>query len=243
MSLLILSRFVAHFCSHNVLYNLSFFTHILFNFRWICPWWYFELSFELLFTWFHFLIVLPKIAKFNSAYSQPSGSLFMLTCNVYQGSEPLHFQWLKNDGPIDHGHRSANIVIEIKDSFSHLSVKNIGLDDSANYSCVVSNQIGFDTQWSVLQVKGLWDLEYSVSWTSNVSQSFRSVALDRLLKGQNYWLISGLVYTDWFFLDIELCFPILNFLKMNYLTVLHIFFAISIVFTSGNFSLHTFMAI
>ena len=75
----------------------------------------------------------------------------MLTCNVYQGSQLLQFKWFKNEILLN----SEDVEIETKNIFSHLTLPKIDIEDSANYSCVVSNQFGFDTQWSVLQVKGL----------------------------------------------------------------------------------------
>ena len=75
----------------------------------------------------------------------------MLICNVYQGSQPLQFKWFKNEIPLN----SEDVEIETKNIFSHLTLPKIGIEESANYSCVVSNLFGIDTQWSVLQVKGL----------------------------------------------------------------------------------------
>lgn len=100
----------------------------------------------------------PQIAKFLSFSRQSKNSDFVLTCSVIQGNKPLQFEWYK-DGhrmdskkPIDSPPRYQ---IDTKNSFSLFNLNHIESHDSGNYSCVVSNQYGFDTQWSVLQVKGL----------------------------------------------------------------------------------------
>ena len=79
------------------------------------------------------------------------GSPFILTCSVYQGSQPLQFKWFKNDKVIN----SENVEIETKSIVSHLTIPKIQIEDSANFSCIVLNPFGIDHQWSVLQVKGL----------------------------------------------------------------------------------------
>ena len=101
---------------------------------------------------FIYQIVSPKIVQFHPFHSQPNGSLVILTCNAYQGSHPLKFQWFKNEHLIGIG----KAVIETKQQFSQLTLPKISAEDSANYSCVVSNPFGIDKQWSVLQVKGLF---------------------------------------------------------------------------------------
>ena len=127
---------------------------------------------------FLFRTVSPKITKFNSFYSQPIDSSFMLTCNVYQGTQPLQFKWLKNGSPLDYSatttstnnldesSSSSNLEIETKHYFSHLILHRISVHDSSNYSCVVSSPFGIDSQWSVLEVKGLWFKDLNMQYYS-----------------------------------------------------------------------------
>ena len=97
-------------------------------------------------------LVPPKLESITPFHSRSLGTFFILNCNIYEGSQPLQFQWYKNEQPIQ---QPGNVNIETKQFFSHLSLSNIGVNDSGNYSCVVSNPFGIDTQWSMLQVKGL----------------------------------------------------------------------------------------
>ena len=123
---------------------------------------------------FLFQTDVPQISKMVAHTSQPIGSMLYLTCNVIKGLRPFQFQWFKDNHQLmmfgDEGggnentfHNNNNnnddsdnkFMIESKSSISHLTIAQIDTNDSGNYSCIVSNKVGFDTQWSILQVKGL----------------------------------------------------------------------------------------
>ena len=72
---------------------------------------------------------------------------------MIQGSEPLEFKWFKNG--IELQTDSIQHQIDTKSIFSMFTLNQITPNDSGNYSCVVSNNFGFDAQWTVLEVKGL----------------------------------------------------------------------------------------
>ena len=102
----------------------------------------------------------PKLAKWQTTLSQqPVGSLLALLCNAIQGTRPIKFQWLRNGVEIQNNIHLNRFSIDIKLSFSQFTLHDIQVTDSGNYSCLVSNDFGFDSQWSVLEVKGL--IEYS----------------------------------------------------------------------------------
>lgn len=113
------------------------------------------------------LLDAPQIAKFHSSLSQPIGSVFALFCNALSGSKPFRFQWFK-DGEELGGQsstllHSARFQVDTKQVFSHLMLHDLVPSDSGNYSCTVSNDFGLHTQWSVLQVKGLF-LSYYIEF-------------------------------------------------------------------------------
>lgn len=96
----------------------------------------------------------PQILKFTPQIAQPEGTSFFLICNLLSGSQPLDFRWYKDGpelGPISWGRLS----IDSRATFSQLTLHNLTANDSGNYSCVASNQLGYDLQWTVLTVKGL----------------------------------------------------------------------------------------
>ena len=50
---------------------------------------------------------------------------------------------------------SARYSIDTKPfTHSHFTLHDLSADDSGNYSCILNNRFGSDSQWSVLEVKG-----------------------------------------------------------------------------------------
>ncbi|XP_075591576.1 pro-neuregulin-1, membrane-bound isoform-like [Dermatophagoides farinae] len=100
--------------------------------------------------------VAPKVTRFHNEIIQPKDSSFVLNCAAYIGSHPLRFQWLKNGLTINKQSMQLDrIQIKTEHSYSILTISEIELNDSGNYSCTVINDDGFDAQWSLLQVQGL----------------------------------------------------------------------------------------
>ncbi|OTF82921.1 Immunoglobulin domain containing protein, partial [Euroglyphus maynei] len=100
------------------------------------------------------LIILesPVLVKLYSQNEQTKGSALVLTCNIAKGSKPFRFQWFKNGVELSGGSRS---MIETKDIFSLYTLRNIDFNDMGNYSCVVTNEFGFDKLSIQLTVTGL----------------------------------------------------------------------------------------
>lgn len=95
----------------------------------------------------------PKLSRLIQTHTkQPQGSQLFMPCSVLEGSKPLRFSWYKNQEPI----HNDRYLIETKQSISHLTIHEVVVGDSGNYSCVVSNEAGFDTQWTVVDVQGSW---------------------------------------------------------------------------------------
>ena len=102
------------------------------------------------------LIEKPEILKIPSSFTQPKGTSFLIFCNLLKGTKPLKFQWFKDGHEIDNSKSSSvRYTIDIKPSFSQFTLNDIDVNDSGNYSCVASNEIAFDSQWTILTVKGL----------------------------------------------------------------------------------------
>ena len=75
-------------------------------------------------------------------------------CSAQKGSEPLSFEWSKNEEVIKPS-PDVNYNIQNFERFSTLTIKNLDRKDSANYGCVVSNQFGSDAQNILLTVEGM----------------------------------------------------------------------------------------
>lgn len=102
----------------------------------------------------------PQIAKFQPLISLSSGSQFLLTCHVSRGFDKmLQFKWRFNGKNIDHNLMDhSRFQIDTKSTFSLFTLNQVEPRDSGNYSCVVNSDLTnmFDSQWSILEVKGQW---------------------------------------------------------------------------------------
>jgi hypothetical protein len=88
-----------------------------------------------------------------SQRNQTEGSYFQLFCTVQEGSLPLFFEWFK-DGKSIKSNPEVNYKIDNFDRFSTLTIAKIDRNDSGNYTCVVHNSIGSDSQSVLLSIKG-----------------------------------------------------------------------------------------
>lgn len=71
------------------------------------------------------------------------GDITEILCTVKKGSFPMTYKWLYNDQEI--GSHAKFKVTTIGRS-SHLSVGKVEATDIGNYTCVVSNTYGQDTE-------------------------------------------------------------------------------------------------
>ncbi|XP_054156620.1 cell adhesion molecule DSCAML1-like isoform X1 [Oppia nitens] len=91
----------------------------------------------------------PKLIIYKNYYLQSEGTKFRVLCSIQRGSTPLSFQWLKNREQLT----NSRYKIETNDDLSILTIDKITKSDSTNYTCVVSNTYGTDSQTVVLDVK------------------------------------------------------------------------------------------
>ena len=95
----------------------------------------------------------PKLGSFAPQKSLSIGSDFLFVCNVESGSLPVFFEWSRNGQTLKTS-PDANYKIESSKKFSILSIDAITRSDSANYTCLVRNAFGSDTQSVLLSIKG-----------------------------------------------------------------------------------------
>jgi hypothetical protein len=77
-----------------------------------------------------------------------------LFCSKYAGTKPIFFQWSKN-GQILSSKPELNFKIDNSADHSLLTIENIERNDAGNYSCIIRNAFGTDSQLAQLIVKGL----------------------------------------------------------------------------------------
>ncbi|RWS19746.1 Down syndrome cell adhesion molecule-like protein 1-like protein [Leptotrombidium deliense] len=93
----------------------------------------------------------PKIIQMPVLPPFVERSRFIATCSIQKGDTPLYFQWKKNGQTITQ--QSQRIKVDSTTVMSTLSIDSIIREDAANYSCIVRNAFGEDSQNVVLTVK------------------------------------------------------------------------------------------
>ena len=101
----------------------------------------------------------PKLTPLLSPRTQIEGSSFNVFCALEYGSLPVFFEWTKSGHTIKTG-PEVSYKIENSKKLSTLTIDEITKVDSDNYSCIVRNSVGTDTQSVLLNVKGIAILYY-----------------------------------------------------------------------------------
>lgn len=97
----------------------------------------------------------PRLETSVDRKSQNYGTATKFLCSIQEGTKPFRFEWRKNDRILSPVELPINYRIETNSDDSMLIITKLSSKDSGNYSCTVRNKFGFDTQQTVLIVKGL----------------------------------------------------------------------------------------
>ena len=95
----------------------------------------------------------PELIQLVNQRTQDEGANFQMLCSVEKGSEPFFFEWSKNGQTL---RPSPDVKYRIENSkiSSTLTIENVARSDAGNYSCLVKNGVGSDSQNIVLKIKG-----------------------------------------------------------------------------------------
>ncbi|RWS05571.1 Down syndrome cell adhesion molecule-like protein Dscam2 [Dinothrombium tinctorium] len=97
-----------------------------------------------------YLIDPPRIQPIPPFPPLSEGMQVTIVCSVFQGTEPLEFNWYKDGNSLNK--RLSNGKIDINSRVSTLSFDKITRSDSGNYTCVVKNVYGENKNSFVLTV-------------------------------------------------------------------------------------------
>ncbi|CAG2103309.1 unnamed protein product [Medioppia subpectinata] len=97
-------------------------------------------------------VKVPKLKPHLPYNSQTEGSYYQQFCSVKKGSQPFFFEWSRNGQTLRSG-PEVNYKIDNFDRFSTLTIASLVSSDAANYSCLVRNNLGSDSQYVVLTVE------------------------------------------------------------------------------------------
>ena len=85
--------------------------------------------------------------------TQDKNSIFQVNCPVQKGEQPFFFEWLRN-GQTLKASPDVTYKIDNDDLSTTLIIKKIQKSDKGNYTCLVKNTFGSDSQTVSLTVKG-----------------------------------------------------------------------------------------
>ena len=103
-------------------------------------------------TLFSSLILdVPKLVELPKKNELSEDMSFMLSCMLSSGSQPVHFEWLKDNLLLEDRKRHK---IENHETISLLSLQKLQRKDSGSYTCNVKNQFGTDSTSTQLLIKG-----------------------------------------------------------------------------------------
>ena len=125
-----------------------------------------------------FFAVPPVLAPFSFgtiSYSDSSlssvltiGARTRVLCGLTRGDTPVSFSWLK-DGQSVQRHSSISqsglepVTISVVDDFSSLlTISRLERGHAGNYSCIASNEAGFDQFTAILDVQGDFRKQYNL---------------------------------------------------------------------------------
>ena len=94
-----------------------------------------------------------RLVSLNPQQSQNVGSKFIILCAVQEG-KPNKIEWFRN-GNLISSKNGQNHKIDLLEDSSMLTIYRVTPEDSANYSCIASNEVSSASQFTVLTVRGL----------------------------------------------------------------------------------------
>ena len=92
----------------------------------------------------------PVLERFSFSSNTRLGSKASVVCAVTSGSEPLTFQWLKDQRPIQ---SSSDVEIGRTKFSSTLSLSPVSSSHAGNWTCQVKNEAGVASHTSSLDVE------------------------------------------------------------------------------------------
>ncbi|KAM7294611.1 hypothetical protein ISCGN_024117 [Ixodes scapularis] len=95
----------------------------------------------------------PEIMPFTFSKNVLLGQKTMVTCAVTTGSTPLEFLWSHNGRAVDN--TASKYAASVTSNIATMTIQKVSAEDTGNYTCTVSNDVGSDSYTSALLVEEL----------------------------------------------------------------------------------------
>ncbi|XP_049276092.1 titin-like [Rhipicephalus sanguineus] len=92
----------------------------------------------------------PRVQPFVFPRESVLGETLMVMCVANRGAQPMQFSWLKNGVALEEGNKATPKMFT--ESVSALSIRDVGAEDVANYTCRATNSAGSDSYTAELVV-------------------------------------------------------------------------------------------
>lgn len=93
----------------------------------------------------------PKVSPLHFADELSVGMRTAVTCTVIDGEPPFKFMWYKDGSHLQENNR---VSIKSHEFASTLMISDLGPESNGNYTCRVTNDLGVDEKFSLLNMKG-----------------------------------------------------------------------------------------
>ncbi|KAH7974625.1 hypothetical protein HPB49_017482 [Dermacentor silvarum] len=87
----------------------------------------------------------PVLQPFSFPHDLTTGEDAIFRCVVRSGSPPYHFRWLKDDQDVVSGTERRLTTTVVSERVATLNVRRVTVEDSGNYTCLVSDSTGADS--------------------------------------------------------------------------------------------------
>ncbi|KAL3203347.1 hypothetical protein MRX96_041929 [Rhipicephalus microplus] len=93
----------------------------------------------------------PRLQPFYFPKEHPLLETLVVSCIAIRGTQPVHFAWLKDGRPVEHGGGRA-VAQQLSATLSTLTIPQVTAQDVGNYTCRASNAVGSDSYSAELLV-------------------------------------------------------------------------------------------
>lgn len=116
----------------------------------------------------NFVFIVLRLGSFHPQLFQNVGTKFFLLCALQEG-KASKIEWYRNDVLISSKY-GQNHKIDLQEDSSMLTIYRVTPQDSANYTCIASNEVSSASQFTVLGFEVCIIRLFTNCWSHRVSR-------------------------------------------------------------------------